>query len=93
MMHPKGTKAECHRDLKIDPKTIRKWWSDDVGQLIDLIGNDNPAMKQLLAYQKQLKGDKIQLRQVSDESRTMSQLWERGAENLDFTDKLCREQK
>ncbi len=59
MMHPKGTKAECHRDLKIDPKTIRKWWSDDVGQFIDSIENDNSAMKRLLAYQKQLKGDKI----------------------------------
>lgn len=24
--HPTGTKAECNRDTKIDPKTIRKWW-------------------------------------------------------------------
>lgn len=24
--HPLGTKAECNRDTKIDPKTIRKWW-------------------------------------------------------------------
>lgn len=24
--HPEGTKAECNRDTKIDPKTIRKWW-------------------------------------------------------------------
>lgn len=24
--HPDGTKAECNRDTKIDPKTIRKWW-------------------------------------------------------------------
>lgn len=25
--HPTGTKAECNRDTKIDPKTIRKWWT------------------------------------------------------------------
>lgn len=25
--HPDGTKADCNRDTKIDPKTIRKWWS------------------------------------------------------------------
>ena len=25
--HPDGTKAECNRDTKIDPKTIRKWWN------------------------------------------------------------------
>lgn len=25
--HPNGTKAECNRDTKIDPKTIRKWWN------------------------------------------------------------------
>lgn len=24
--HPMGTKADCNRDTKIDPKTIRKWW-------------------------------------------------------------------
>lgn len=24
--HPKGTKAECHQQTKLDPKTIRKWW-------------------------------------------------------------------
>lgn len=24
--HPSETKAECHRQTKIDPKTIRKWW-------------------------------------------------------------------
>lgn len=24
--HPDGTKAECHRETGIDPKTIRKWW-------------------------------------------------------------------
>lgn len=24
--HPTGTKAECHRDTGLDPKTIRKWW-------------------------------------------------------------------
>ena len=24
--HVNGTKAECNRDTKIDPKTIRKWW-------------------------------------------------------------------
>lgn len=24
--HPLGTKADCNRDTKIDPKTIRKWW-------------------------------------------------------------------
>ena len=24
--HPDGTKAECNRDTKLDPKTIRKWW-------------------------------------------------------------------
>lgn len=24
--HPNGTKAECNRDTKLDPKTIRKWW-------------------------------------------------------------------
>ena len=25
--HPNGTKAECNRETKIDPKTIRKWWN------------------------------------------------------------------
>ena len=25
--HPQGTKADCNRDTKIDPKTIRKWWA------------------------------------------------------------------
>lgn len=25
--HPNGTKAECHREIGLDPKTIRKWWS------------------------------------------------------------------
>lgn len=25
--HPEGSKADCNRDTKIDPKTIRKWWS------------------------------------------------------------------
>lgn len=25
-LHPGGKKAECHRDTKLDPKTIRKWW-------------------------------------------------------------------
>ena len=24
--NPTGTKADCNRDTKIDPKTIRKWW-------------------------------------------------------------------
>lgn len=24
--HPTGTKAECHWDTGLDPKTIRKWW-------------------------------------------------------------------
>ena len=24
--HPKGRKADCHRDTGLDPKTIRKWW-------------------------------------------------------------------
>ena len=25
--HPEGTKADCHRDTDLDPKTIRKWWN------------------------------------------------------------------
>lgn len=25
-LHPEGKKADCHRETKIDPKTIRKWW-------------------------------------------------------------------
>ena len=25
--HPEGTKADCHRDTGLDPKTIRKWWN------------------------------------------------------------------
>lgn len=25
--HPEGTKADCNRDTKIDPKTIRRWWN------------------------------------------------------------------
>ena len=25
-MNPTGTRAQCHRETKIDPKTIRKWW-------------------------------------------------------------------
>lgn len=25
--NPDGTKAECHRQTKLDPKTIRKWWN------------------------------------------------------------------
>lgn len=24
--HPEGKKADCRRDTKLDPKTIRKWW-------------------------------------------------------------------
>ena len=24
--HPEGRKADCHRDTRLDPKTIRKWW-------------------------------------------------------------------
>ena len=28
--HPDGTKAECNRDTKIDPKTIRKWWEESL---------------------------------------------------------------
>lgn len=24
--NPTGKKIDCHRDTKIDPKTIRKWW-------------------------------------------------------------------
>ena len=24
--NPEGTKADCHRDTGLDPKTIRKWW-------------------------------------------------------------------
>ena len=28
LAHPDGTKAECHRETGIDPKTIRKWWND-----------------------------------------------------------------
>ena len=24
--HPKGRKADCHRETGLDPKTIRKWW-------------------------------------------------------------------
>lgn len=26
LQHPKGRKADCHRDTGLDPKTIRKWW-------------------------------------------------------------------
>lgn len=26
--YPNGKKIDCHRDTGIDPKTIRKWWSD-----------------------------------------------------------------
>ena len=26
--HPEGSKADCHRDTGLDPKTIRKWWDD-----------------------------------------------------------------
>lgn len=25
-INPNGTKADCHRDTGLDPKTIRKWW-------------------------------------------------------------------
>lgn len=28
LAHPDGTKAECNRETKIDPKTIRKWWGE-----------------------------------------------------------------
>lgn len=27
--NPNGTKADCNRDTKLDPKTIRKWWDKD----------------------------------------------------------------
>lgn len=27
--HPNGTKADCNRDTKLDPKTIRKWWNGE----------------------------------------------------------------
>lgn len=26
--HPEGKKADCHRDTGLDPKTIRKWWTE-----------------------------------------------------------------
>ena len=26
--HPEGTKADCNRETGLDPKTIRKWWSE-----------------------------------------------------------------
>lgn len=29
MEHPEGTKAQCCRDIKLDPKTIRKWWNGE----------------------------------------------------------------
>ena len=29
--HPDGKKADCHRDTKLDPKTIRKWWRKGIG--------------------------------------------------------------
>ena len=29
--HPKGRKADCHRDTGLDPKTIRKWWDNQDG--------------------------------------------------------------
>lgn len=59
MAHPEGTKAECHKELNIDPKTIRKWWSDDIGQVISSIESKNPSMKRLLAYQKKIENAKM----------------------------------
>lgn len=42
--NPNGTKAKCHRDTGIDPKTIRKWWDNNIIQydevpLVDIEGN------------------------------------------------------
>ena len=59
VLHPGGSKAECHSDLKIDPKTIRKWWTDDVDELIGAMDISDPSVRRLLAYQNRLKGDKI----------------------------------
>ncbi len=59
MLHPNGTKAECHRELHIDPKTVRKWWNENVDELIKAIDNADESTKRLLEYQKLLKGDKI----------------------------------
>lgn len=28
LQHPDGSKADCHRDTGLDPKTIRKWWDN-----------------------------------------------------------------
>lgn len=28
--HPGGTKAACHKDTGMDPKTIRKWWKESI---------------------------------------------------------------
>ena len=59
LLHPNGSKAECHRDLNIDPKTIRKWWNENTAELLKAIDNADESTKRLLEYQKLLKGDKI----------------------------------
>ena len=34
-LHPEGTKAECNRETKLDPKSIRKWWNDAAAPTTD----------------------------------------------------------
>ena len=30
--HPEGSKADCHRETGLDPKTVRKWWAGELVQ-------------------------------------------------------------
>lgn len=43
--HPNETKAECHRQTKIDPKTIRKWWDWKEEKVVEVI-QELPARKE-----------------------------------------------
>ncbi len=43
--HPNETKAECHRQTKIDPKTIRKWWDWKEEKEVEVI-QEVPAKKE-----------------------------------------------
>ncbi len=52
--NPDGTKADCHRETKIDPKTIRRWWLDDRERMKEIALDRNPSAKRLMTYAEEL---------------------------------------
>ena len=57
--HPEGSKAECHRDTQIDPKTIRKWWVEDLDQIKKDAEMKDAMVRRLMGYQNRFEGDII----------------------------------